>query len=339
MTSMSLLFHPQLVNGPWGDPVLYTEFQFDRRAILFDLGEVHLLPPRKLLKVTHVFVSHTHMDHFIGFDHLLRVFLGREKTLFFYGPTHFIDQLEAKLKAYSWNLVENYPNNLVIVAREIRPDRVLEVHFPIGRAFRKSFFRETKTPFAGHLHSEEAFQIRSVMLNHKIPCLAFSLEERSHLNILKSGLEELSLPKGVWLKGLKRAIWRGEAGDFPVRVWGKAGDAFEERLYPLGVLKKNLVREAPGQKISFVVDTVLNEETEKAVIDLVRGSDLLFIEAPFLDKDRERARDKCHLTAAQAGRLARLAGVKRMIPIHFSPKYSRKPGLIEQEALKAFINN
>jgi ribonuclease Z len=336
---MSLLFHPQLVNGPWGDPVLYIEFQFDRRGILFDLGDIHLLPSRKLLKVTHVFVSHTHMDHFIGFDHLLRIFLGREKTLFFYGPTHFIDQLESKLNAYSWNLVENYPNNLVIVAREIRPDRVLEAHFPIGQSFHKSFFRETGTPFLGLLHSEEAFQIRSVMLNHKIPCLAFSLEERSHLNILKTGLEELKLPKGVWLKGLKGAIWRGEGGDFPVRVWGKAGDGFKERFYPLADLKKNLVREAPGQKITFVVDTVLNEETEKTVIGLARGADLLFIEAAFLDKERKRAWDKCHLTAAQAGRLARLAGVKRMIPIHFSPKYSQNPGLIEREALEAFIDN
>ena len=89
---MNPLFHPQLVNGPWGDPVLYIEFKHDRRAILFDLGDVRLLPSRNLLKVTHVFVSHTHLDHFIGFDHLLRVCLGREKTLFFYGPPQFIDQ-------------------------------------------------------------------------------------------------------------------------------------------------------------------------------------------------------------------------------------------------------
>jgi len=47
---MNPLFHSHLVNGPWGDPVLYIEFKYDRRAILFDLGEVRLLPSRKLLK-------------------------------------------------------------------------------------------------------------------------------------------------------------------------------------------------------------------------------------------------------------------------------------------------
>ena len=106
--------------------------------------------------------------------------------------------------------------------------------------------------------------------------------------------------------------------------------AFEKRLNRL------LIKNTPGQKIGYVVDTVLNEETEKDLVNLTRGSDLLFIEAAFLDKDQKSARDKCHLTAAQAGRLARKAGVKRMIPIHFSPKYSQNPQIIEKEALDAF---
>jgi len=333
---MNPLFHPLLVNGPWGDPVLYIEFKHDRRAILFDLGELRLLPARNLLKVTHVFVSHTHLDHFIGFDHLLRVCLGREKTLFLYGPPQFIDQLESKLRSYTWNLVENYSNKLLLVAYEIRPDRVLEAHFPTGKAFQKSLLRETIKPFEGRLHEEEGFQIRSAMLDHKIPSLAFSLEERCHLNILKTGLLEMNLPKGLWLKDLKEAVWRGERDDFPVRVWGKDREGFRERVLTLGHLKEKLISVAVGQKIVYVVDTLLNEQTEKAMIDLARGADLLFIEAAFLDKDRKRAREKCHLTAAQAGRLARRAGVKRMIPIHFSPKYSRKPEILEQEALEAF---
>src|SRR5579875_3213772 len=90
--------HCELVNGPFGDPAVYADIMFERRALLFDLGDIRELPPRKLLRVTHVFVSHTHMDHFSGFDHLLRLMLGREKTIALYGPAGFIDKVDTSCK-------------------------------------------------------------------------------------------------------------------------------------------------------------------------------------------------------------------------------------------------
>ena len=70
------IYHAQLVNGVFGDPGLYIDLKFQSRALLFDIGDIAALSTRKLLRVTDVFVSHTHMDHFAGFDHLLRVCLG-----------------------------------------------------------------------------------------------------------------------------------------------------------------------------------------------------------------------------------------------------------------------
>jgi ribonuclease Z len=69
---------------------------------------------------------------------------------------------------------------------------------------------------------------------------------------------------------------------------------------------------------------------------MARGADVLFIEACFLEKDRERAAEKYHLTAWQAGRLARLAGVKRFVLFHYSPKYRGQEECFEEEAMRAF---
>ena len=41
---MRPFLHPTLVNGRIGDPALYLETQFERRAILFDLGDLSNLP-------------------------------------------------------------------------------------------------------------------------------------------------------------------------------------------------------------------------------------------------------------------------------------------------------
>ncbi len=107
-------FHPRLINGPFDDPGLFIPFQFQNRAVIFDLGDINCLPAKDILKISHAFVSHTHMDHFIGFDRLLRLTLGREKNLSLYGPPGFLKNVEGKLAGYTWNLADkyNYPLSL-----------------------------------------------------------------------------------------------------------------------------------------------------------------------------------------------------------------------------------
>ncbi len=315
-------FHPSLVNSPFGDPGLYIDFLFERRAILFDLGEISHIPPRKLLRLSHVFVSHTHVDHFIGFDHLIRLFLGRDKKLHLFGPPGFVDQVWHRLSSYTWNLVRNYPTDFTIIVSEIHDDgKVLSVEFHC----KKGFQSDGNTSFTisdNIILDEENFRIRIAFLDHKIPVLAFSLEEKNHVNIMKNRLEEMNLPVGSWLMELKRAVLGEVPDDLPFRVWWKNGAKITEHCIPLGQLKRDILSIVPGQKITYVTDTAYTPENVARINDLARSSDYLFIEAGFLHEDAAIAKEKCHLTARQAGLIGKESGAVRVLPFHFSPKYS-----------------
>jgi ribonuclease Z len=333
---MKPLFHPRLVNDPFGDPGLYVDFLFERRALLFDLGDLSALSARQLLKVSHAFVSHTHMDHFAGFDALLRVLLGREKVVHLFGPPEFVDRVEHKLAAYTWNLVANYASDLVFRVTEVHPDgMVVRADFHTRTGFR----REPAPPpvlTGGVLLDEDTFLVRAAFLDHQIPCLAFALEEKFHVNVWKNGLEELGLPTGPWLRDLKSAVARDEPDETPIPVRWRENGAIRERLVSLGVLKEKVLRIVPGQKIAYVTDAAYHAANARAILDLARGADLLFIESAFLDEEERRAAEKRHLTARQAGLLAREAGARRLVPFHFSPKHAEEGEKLLQEALEAF---
>src|SRR5260370_35658205 len=116
---MRPLLHSNLVNGRSGDPALYVETLFEKRAILFDLGDITVLSPRKIQRLEHIFVSHAHMDQLAGFDQLLRLLVGREKTIRLYGPEVLIRHVEHKLHGYVWHLAAGYAAALIVIITEI----------------------------------------------------------------------------------------------------------------------------------------------------------------------------------------------------------------------------
>jgi ribonuclease Z len=333
---MTQRFQARPINQPFGDPGLYVDLLFERRALLFDLGNLDPLPTRKLLRTSHAFVTHAHMDHFIGFDRLLRACLHRDKTIHLYGPAPFVDQLQHRLSAYTWNLLPEYATDLVLVATEVggaAHGRTATFHSQA--AFRGEAAVVVDLP-GGVLLDEDSFRVSAAILDHKIPCLAFALEERAHVNIRKGALAEMGLPVGPWLMDLKRVLARGAPDDTPVRIAWREGDAVRDRYLPLAVLRHRLATVTPGQKIAYVVDAAYHPANARAIVDLVRGADLLFIEAAFLDTDAQTAAERWHLTAGQAGRLAREAGVRQLVPMHFSPRYAGRGEALRREAQAAF---
>jgi ribonuclease Z len=321
------LLHPFLVNGRAGDPALYVETLFDRRAILFDLGDITALSPRKVNRLEFVFVSHTHIDHFIGFDRLLRLLVGRDKTLNLYGPEGFIDAVDHKLHSYQWNLVDRYPLDLEFVVTEVAADLFMRTaRFGMKSGFTGEVIGASRAQ-GGVLVENERFRITTALLEHRIPCLAFAVEERSHVNVWRTKLDELGLTTGPWLKKLKAAVAEGWPSDTLIEA--NSGEMQLGRL-------RDVVTITKGQKIAYVADAADTGVNRAKIVELARDADMLFIEAMFAAADVALAIERAHLTTRAAGEIGTAAGARRVEPFHFSPRYEREHDRMLAEVQAAF---
>jgi len=327
-------FHPRLVNGPFDDPGLYIPFLFEKRAILFDAGDLGRLTAKEILKISHVFVSHAHMDHFVGFDRLLRLFLGRTKTLYLYGPRGFLRHVEGHLAGYTWNLVENYDAPLILAASEIDEKGVRTRRYRCRQRFQDSGEVVTQAT-DGVILAEPTLSVSAAILDHGIPCLGFTIAERFHVNIQKKRVTELGLDIGPWLAAFKEALYQGCDPHSIFEIAGP-GAADGPRRFALGELSGRIALITPGQKVTYIADAAYHPENAAKMVALALGADHLFIEAAFLDKDRHIAARKFHLTARQAGIIAGRAGVKRLTIFHFSPRYSAMAAELYREARAAY---
>ena len=334
---MRPIYQAELVNGPFGDPGLYIDLKFENRALLFDLGDISALPTRKLLRISDVFVSHTHMDHFSGFDHLLRVCLGRDTGVRMYGPRNFIDQVEHKLHAYTWNLVENYVCDFTIVVHELGASEIVQrARFRTRNRFEREPLPQM-TRSGDVLLQDAQFHVRAQPFDHHgLPSYAFAFEEHTHLNVWKNRLEELGLPTGPWLTELKQRVRARQPDDTIVDVTWRTREGSHTESFPLGELRRRVLESVPGQRVVYVTDVAGHEDNRRRMISFLRDADVVFIEAVFLDGHREHAERKAHLTAAQAGSIARAAGVKAAVPFHFSTRYFPNEDALRDEFERSY---
>jgi ribonuclease Z len=333
---MRRLFEPLLVNDAFGDPGLYVDFRDERRALLFDLGDITALAPRKLMRLSHAFVTHAHMDHFAGFDHLLRVVLGRKEAIALLGGPGFIDSVEHKLRAYTWNVVHRYEVALALDVHEVGPGGLIRrARF----SSREAFERRACEPLQAEgdvLHEEPAFRVRGRFVDHDVPCLAFAIEEKAHLKVDKERLAQLGLGTGPWLRQLKHAVLSGAPEDAPLQVTWRDALGAHAVARRVAELRDVILEVVAGQRIGYVTDLRYTDANVDALAGLLAGVDLLFIESVFLDEDREQAARKNHLTARQAGCIARRIGARALAPFHFSPRYRGREGELLAQARAAW---
>ncbi len=174
--------------------------------------------------------------------------------------------------------------------------------------------REVSAPCV--VHEGDGCYIRAFPLAHAKTCVGYALEELSRPGEFR--------PEAALALGVPRGpLWSElQAG----RSVTAGGGATVEPSAVMGPPRS-------GRKFSFVTDTLYLS----SIASEVRGSDLLVCEGMFAEDVAAQAREKKHLTARQAGIIARDAAAKRLALIHYSPRYSdRDLAVLRDEAAAVF---
>jgi ribonuclease Z len=170
---------------------------------------------------------------------------------------------------------------------------------------------------------------KPLALDHGIPSLAFALREVLQVNVWRGVLTKMDLAPGPWLNEAKRAVRLELPDDHPVE--NSNGETIR-----LGHLKHRALRVAPGQVVAYVTDAAPHSDNRTKILRLADKADQLFIEAVFLERDRSLAITSHHLTAWEAGTLARDAGVRHVTPFHHSARYLSEPDALRDELYRSF---
>jgi len=86
-----------------------------------------------------------------------------------------------------------------------------------------------------------------------------------------------------------------------------------------------------GKKITIIMDTRPCDN----YLALAQNADLLISESTYLHEQQEKAEEHYHMTAKEAGMLANQAQVKKLILLHFSPRY-KDVSLFREEVQEVF---
>ena len=171
-----------------------------------------------------------------------------------------------------------------------------------------------------HKKSEVIFEdgkisVSTIPLKHKIPCSGYLFKEKQK-------------PRRINPRAIKKY-------DVPKHQINKIkiGEDYESKEGELIKNSKLTIDSLPSFSYAFCSDTKYFEE----IIPIIRGVDLLYHEATFMEEHKDRAKKTLHSTAKQAAEIALKSEAKRLIIGHFSNRYADLNVLLT-EAKSVFKN-
>lgn len=302
------------LNSAFDDNAVFLRNVHMKKAVLFDCGRLGGLDNSELLDISDVFVSHTHMDHFGGFDRFLRGCLNSGNTIRFYGPEGIVGNIDGKLRGYNWNLVTDYDFTIEVV--ELSTGGIKCASFSTKDFFtlRPLYIENPLTLRAGG-----GFTLGYEFFDHGITSVGYRLIEPMMVSIVKTNLERFGFLPGAWLKDLKYKLAEKYPSDHEVNASTVEG----EKLFPLGYLEEKITEFHRPQDVTYITDIAPTEENCLKAAEFAGDSNLLIIEAVFMERDFEHAKLKNHLTINLAKKIFLESSSSYVRFLHFASRYDR----------------
>ncbi|NXG05885.1 RNZ1 protein, partial [Sakesphorus luctuosus] len=265
-------------------------------------------------RITKIFITHLHSDHFFGLPGLLCTLSlqsspdPNKPPVDIYGPLGLRDFIWRSLELSHSQLLFPYVVHELVPTRDQCPSEEFKDFSHLGRdgaAPQGSGGRILHLDPEEHsylLQEDEQLVLRAFRLFHRVPSFGFVVEEKprpGRLNVHK--LKELGVQPGPLYGKLK-------SGTAVVLENGV-------RISPSDVLEEPI----PGRKVCILGDCsgVVGEEATR----LCWGADVLVHEATLGDSQQDKAREHGHSTPRMASEFARRCGVRKLVLTHFSQRY------------------
>ena len=158
------------------------------------------------------------------------------------------------------------------------------------------------------IYEDHFLQVETIILKHRLPTTGFLFKEKKGLRkILSEKIAEYNIPH-IAIPDIKRGSDFTDANGEVIANTELTADPHSQRSY------------------AYCSDTVFTED----YIEQIKGVDLLYHEATFVDEHTARALETFHTTSRQAATIAKAAQAKKLVIGHFSARYENLDLLLSQ---------
>ena len=311
---------PAFFGGLLDDPLLFVRIRPLRRAILFDCGQLMHLAKRVVKPVDTVFITHAHMDHMMGIPTLVRHHHASPRAMDIFGPPGFADRVFHLLNGFEWNLSESTWFTLRV--HEVHEQRLLHYSF-IGPLGFTSRYDGEEPRVSKEIWSCSYVSVEAEILDHKIPVLAFRINECPHFYIDPRQLEQQELVPGDWIVDLKKIVWKGRMTSPLIVPHRDGGKVRYESVNELARFYSDLQGAQKPASVGYLCDVGWTVDNIEKVNKFFKGVTLLCSECAFLASNIDKARASYHLCTSDLNKLLTRLSPEYMLPMHLSKSYLR----------------